>query len=346
MIALRILGVAGGLLLLAIACWRFQRGQTRRLDFFISLAIAASLIVIGVYPASVSPILETLNFREGDSGRLIGLLVISNLLLFFLFLHASATATTANQDISRLVRTLAQREFRKEAGRPSEPIDIAVVIAAYNEEASVDEVLDRLPREVAGLKVQPLVIVDGATDHTEEEVRKRGVPIVHAINRGQGAALLTGYEVMADWGAKIVIVTDADGQVVPEELPRLVEPIINERADFVHGSRFLGSYDNYSLLRPLSVMACSWLLSVLLRHRVTDFATPFKAFRIDALRKFRLHQEQFQASELLIEAFRHKLRYAEVPITMRRRTAGKSKKPSLPRYGLGVAKAIIQTWLR
>ncbi len=88
------------------------------------------------------------------------------------------------------------------------------------------------------------------------------------------------------------------------------------------------------------------MASILLQKRVTDVASPFRAFRASAVPRLELHQDQFQASELLIEAIRKGLRFVEIPITMRRRKSGKSKKPGLPTYGLGVAKSIIQTWLR
>lgn len=345
-LALRVIGICFGLLLLALGWWRWRRGQSRRLDVLLSVILAFSAMLLGIYPQGFAPLFDTINFRRADNRELLGVLVVSNFLLFLLYFHASATATTANRHITRLTRRLAQRELARDVPPPGPAPDVVVVIAAYNEESSVGEVLRQVPREALGLSVRPLVVVDGATDRTEEEVRRQGVPLVHPINLGQGAALLTGYEAATQWGAKIVVAMDADGQAVPAELPRLLQPIVSGEADFVHGSRFMGNYDNYSLARPLAVKAISLMLSLLLRTRITDFATPFKAFRASALPRFRLDQVQFQASEVLIEALRHGLRFTEVPITMRRRKTGLSKKPSLPLFGFGIARAIVQTWLR
>ncbi len=346
MVALRVIGICFGLLLLALGWWRWRRGQSRRLDILLSLLLGLSAMFLGIYPQGFAPLFDTLNFQREDNRQLLGVLVVSNFFLLLLYFHTTAVATTANRHITQLTRRLAQREMAREVSPPDRQPDVVVVIAAYNEEDTVADALRELPRETLGLSVHPLVVVDGATDRTEEEARKHGVPLIHAINRGQGAALLTGYEVALQWGARIIVHMDADGQPVPGELPRLLQPIVNDEADLVHGSRFLGECENYSLARPLAVKAISFALSLMVRRRVTDFATPFKAIRASALSKLSLHQVQFQASEVLIDALRQGLRYKEVPITMRGRTAGESKKPSLPLYGLGIARAIVETWLR
>lgn len=346
MLELRIAAAVFGLFLLLIVSRRYAQRRSGRLELLVWLAISLAIIVIAAYPTAATPPLDLLDFRRGDNRQLLGVLVISNFILFLLYLRLSGAATTANRDISRLVRALAQREFRKEAGPTISQADIVVVIPAYNEEATVGEVLEELPRQALGLNVQPMVVVDGSKDATQDVVRPHAIPVVHAINRGQGAALLTGYELAVERGAHIIVITDADNQTDLEELPTLVEPILRDEADFVNGSRWLGTYQRDSLVRALGVRAFSLLVSLLTRTRVTDVASPFRAFRASAVPRLDLYEDQFQSSELLMEAIRKGLRFKEVPITMRRRKAGKSKKPSLPRYGLGVAKSIIQTWLR
>lgn len=346
MIALRIVAAFFGLFFLLVASRRYAQRRSGRLEFLVWLTIALATIVVAAYPTVASPPLDLLDFRRQDNRQLLGLLVISNLILFLLYMRVSAIAAGANRDISRLVRALAQREFRKEAEPPSTSTDIITVIPAYNEEDTVGDVLKQLPREVLGRKVQPLVVVDGCKDATEDVVRRHAVPAVHAINRGQGAALLTGYQLAVERGARVIVITDADAQTDLKELRTLVEPILNDEADFVNGSRWLGVYQRENLVRAWGVRAFSLLVSLLTRTMVTDVASPFRAFRASEVPRLDLFEEQFQASELLIEAIRKGLRFKEVPITMRRRKVGKSKKPNLPRYGLGVAKSIIQTWLR
>ncbi len=346
MIALRIVAALFGLILLIIASRRYAGRRSGRLEFLVWLVISLATIIIAAYPTAASPPLDLLDFRREDNRQLLGLLVVANFVLFLLYMRVSAIATSANRDISRLVRALAQREFRKEAEPPPTSAEIVTVIPAYNEEATVGNVLERLPSQALGLDVQPLVVVDGCKDATEDVVRRHAIPAVHAINRGQGAALLTGYELASERGARVIVITDADAQTDLQELPTLVEPILNNEADFVNGSRWLGIYQRDSLVRAWGVRAFSLLVSLLTGTRVTDVASPFRAFRASEVPRLNLQEDQFQASELLIEAIRKGLRFKEVPITMRRRSAGKSKKPNLPRYGLGVAKSIIQAWLR
>lgn len=345
MLDLRILGLAFSVLLLFMSVRVYAHGRTRRVDFLIWLAIAFAIGVISAVPSVVSPLLEALNFQRQNNRQIIGLLVLSNLLLFLLYMRASGLASTANRDITRLVRRLAQREYWH-SGQGLAHADVIAVIAAYNEEPTIGQVLKNMPKTALGLKVEPLIIVDGGNDRTEHVAREYAVPVVHAINRGQGAALLTGYELAAERGASIIVIMDADGQTMPEELPLLIAPIVNGEADFVNGSRWLGSYERDGRLRPLGVKMFSFLIGLLVRRKVTDAMAAYRAFRASAVHQLNLYEDQFQASELLIEAVRKGMRYKEVPVTIRRREAGKSKKPGIHKYGLGFARAILQAWLR
>jgi hypothetical protein len=345
---LRIAGLIVGVLMFFAAAMLYRSGRMRRLDLLLWLFLSAGVFAVAAAPAVAGLFLNPLDFQREDNRQLLGVLVIANLILFLLYFRAAGIGTGASRDVTKLVRALAAREYRREFGKVEKSSDIIVVLAAYNEEETVGNVIERIPREINGLKVEPLVIVDGATDKTEDVAREHGVPVVLAINRGQGAALYTGYELAAERGAQIIVVTDADGQNEPEEIPRLVEPILNDEADFVNGSRKLagGHYEREGFIRPLGVKMFGYFISLLVQRRVTDASSSFRAFRAGVVPSLTLHQDQFQASELLIEAIRKGLRFKEVPITVRRRPVGKSKKPAFHRYAFGFARAIMQTWLR
>ena len=346
MIALRVLGIVVALLALAFSTYRTSRGRMRRLDLIITWVVALGVVTLGVYPDLFAPAFDALNFTEGNNRRLLGVLVIANVVLFLLYLRATALADAAHRDLHQLVRSLAQRDFDPQAHPALRDADILVIIPAYNESATIGEVLKKLPREVAGLSVATLVVDDGSTDATSSVAREHGAVVAHPINRGQGAALLTGYELAVRVGARIIAITDADGQTVPEELELLVRPIIEDEADFVNGSRVLGSYEADSAIRALGVGILSRVVSVLTATRVTDVSSPFRAFRAEAVARLHLQQPQFQASELLVEAIRKGLRFREVPITMRRRSAGVSRKPGTVRYAWGFVRAMMNAWLR
>ena len=348
MIELRVLGVVVAVLVVALTTFRYSLGRTRRQDLILAWAIGLGVTALGIYPDLFAPIFDALNFTKGDNRRLLGVLVASNIVLFLLYLRAMASADSTQRDLQQLVQRLAQREFDLEAYPELQQADIVLIIAAYNEGETIGDVLAAVPREVSGLKVVPLVVSDGSTDATEAIARKYAPVIVHPINRGQGAAYRTAYElVVSRLKARIIAITDADGQTVPQELDRMVRPIIEDKADFVNGSRVLGYYEEpESLIRAAGVRFFSLVVSVLTATKVTDVSSPWRAFRAEAVERLHLQQPQFQASELLIEAIRKGLRYQEVPTTMLRRKGGASRKPGSVRYAWGFVKAMMTTWLR
>ncbi|HEY2966633.1 MAG TPA: glycosyltransferase family 2 protein, partial [Actinomycetota bacterium] len=166
------------------------------------------------------------------------------------------------------------------------------------------------------------------------------------IRRGGGLALRVGYDIALKLGADIVVTMDADGQHQPEELPTVVEPIIDGRADHVNGSRMLGDFERESLIRHLGVHFFSRVVTILTGQRVTDISSGYRATRADTLRALILEQDQFWTSEVTIEALRQRARVVEVPVTFLTRRGGVSKKPKSLRYAWNFSKAIVKTWLR
>src|SRR6266545_483667 len=108
----------------------------------------------------------------------------------------------------------------------------------------------------------------------------------------------------------------------------------------------MGKFERESLIRHVGVHFFSWLVTVLTGSRITDVSNGYRAIRADILNGLVLDQDQFWASELLIEVMRQRRRILEVPITVRARTSGVSKKPKTFKYARNCTKAIIQTWLR
>jgi len=224
---------------------------------------------------------------------------------------------------------------------------IVVVIAAYNEAGGIGAVLAKMPRTCAGLPVDVLVVVDGATDDTAAIARQAGATVIVAeSNRGQGAALRLGYHVAARGGAQYVVTTDADGQYDNDELGALLQPILDDRADFVTGSRRLGAEDADSRLRWLGVRVFAVLASVLTRQRLTDTSFGFRAMRAELATAVTLREPQYQSSELLLGALALGARVVELPMTMRRRGDGTSKKGPGLVYGANYARVMTTTWLR
>jgi len=232
---------------------------------------------------------------------------------------------------------------------PGEGAPLAVVIAAYNEEPTVAEVVAEIPREVGGLASEVIVVVDGARDATATEALSAGALVCDvAANRGQGAALRLGYWLARARGAEVIATLDADGQYEPLELEQVIEPILSGRADFVSGSRRLGSELTTDGVRHAGVIFFGALISILIRQRITDPACGVRAMRAEVTEAVTLEQAQYQASELMISAALNGFRLTEVPTTMRDRGnhATRTKKGSNWRYGLHFARAALTTWNR
>ncbi len=232
---------------------------------------------------------------------------------------------------------------------PGAGAPLAVVIPAFNEEPTVASVISEIPAEAAGLRTEAIVVVDGARDATAARASAAGALVCDVpVNRGQGAALRLGYWLARARGARVIATIDADGQYEPKEIARVVEPILAGRADFVSGSRRLGAELTTDRVRHLGVIVFGALISLLVRHRITDPACGIRAMRAEVTAAVTLEQPQYQASELMISAALGGYRLAEVPTTMRDRGvhATGTKKGGNLGYGVRFARAAIHTWRR
>ncbi|GAA2813458.1 glycosyltransferase family 2 protein [Saccharopolyspora taberi] len=224
---------------------------------------------------------------------------------------------------------------------------VVVLIAAYDEEESIGAVLDAVPAFSCGLAVDALVVVDGATDGTAEAALRHGArTCVLPANRGQGAALRLGYRLAAEHGARYVITTDADGQYDLRELPKLLQPLIDGDADFVTGSRRLGSSQRPQLTRRIGTHVFAWAVSAMTGQKVTDTSFGFRGMRVEVPNSVTLEQPQYQSAELLVGVLTRGYRVLEQPMAMLARTAGRSKKGNNLLYGYRYARVVIGTWLR
>jgi glycosyltransferase involved in cell wall biosynthesis len=234
---------------------------------------------------------------------------------------------------------------KKYAERPGAPL--VVVVAAYNEEASVGSVVKAVPGQVSGLATEVIVVVDGALDRTAEVAEEAGALVCDVpTNRGQGAALRLGYHLARERGAEYIMTTDADGQYESADMDRVMAPLMAGEADFVSGSRRLGSTTSKDAVRNLGVVVFAGIITTLIRHKVTDPSCGLRAMRAEVTGSVVLDQPQYQASELLIGAAMAGYRLKEVPISMKARKSGKSKKAGNFIYGMRFCSVVLGTWWR
>jgi glycosyltransferase involved in cell wall biosynthesis len=242
----------------------------------------------------------------------------------------------------------AAQAFTDEFGEQASRLPpVVIVIAAFNEEGAIGPVVAALPNTVAGLAAATIVVADGAVDATAKEARQAGALVCEVpVNRGQGAALRLGYRLARDGGARYIVTTDGDGQYNPAEIESLIAPILAGQADFVTGSRTLGSEETRDPVRKAGVRFFALMISALTGQRITDTTFGLRVMRAEVTGKVRLEQPQYQASELLIGVITHGYRVVEVAATIHRRRVGRSKKGNNAFYALSFVRVVIRTWLR
>lgn len=342
--ALRSAGVLLAIFLIAYAVVR--RHSLRNADVLILLASGLGLAIVSGTEI-VNGLLSAFSFEKGNGGRILGLAVFAIFILFGLTLRALSQSARNGRQLAAALEGLAWEEFRQ-AGLPERfRGKIAILIPAYNEAENIGVVLGQIPAAVCGVGTEVLVVDDGSRDGTGDVAAEHGAAVArHVTNRGGGAALRTGYRLMVESGALIVVTLDADGQHRPDEMERLVKPIVDGEVDMAHGSRVLGHADRNHFARELGIVFFNRLVSFITRTHVTDCSNGYRAVRTTVLPQLVLRQEQFHTSEFMIEAIKRGIPAKEVPITVDQRLHGHSKKPAAFRYGAGFANAIVRTWLR
>ena len=193
---------------------------------------------------------------------------------------------------------------------------IIVVVPSYNEGAVIGGVV----RELKAMYEHVVVIDDGSTDQTREVAEREGATLlVHLINRGQGAALKTGIEYALQAGADIIVTYDSDGQHKPEDIQKLIRPIINGECEVTLGSRFIEKQTNDQVpaLRRMLLRCAVVYTQLTTGLPLTDTHNGLRAFSKDAAKKIHFQQERMaHASEILEEIGRKKIPYREVPVNI------------------------------
>lgn len=342
--ALRAIGLIFGIAVIVFAIAR--RRSLRNVDVLILLGAGFGLVIVSGTELT-DRLLSALSFEQGNGGRILGLAVFAIFILFLMSMRALAVSGRNTRQLSAVLEGIASEQFRAEGHRKTFRNRIGIVIPAYNEADNIGYVIDQIPAEVCGLPTATLVVDDGSRDGTEEVAEAHGAVVArHVINRGGGAALRTGYRLMVDSEAAIVVTLDADGQHLPSEMPNLVQPVLDGEVDVAHGSRVLGHAEDNHFAREMGIVFFNRLVSFITRTKVSDCSNGYRAVRTSVLPQLVLKQEQFHTSEFMIEAIKRGIPAKEVPVTVEQRLHGHSKKPAVFRYGVGFANAIMRTWLR
>lgn len=206
---------------------------------------------------------------------------------------------------------------------------LSVVIPVYNEVKTIEKIISRVQK--VPLEKEIIIVDDGSTDGTHKKLKKinkrsKDVKIFyHKWNKGKGAALRTGFnKVKGD----IVIIQDADLEYNPKEYPKLLQPILDNRADVVYGSRFLGGPHRVLFFWHYVGNKFLTLLSNLVTNiNLTDMETGYKAFKSQVLNDITLKSNRFGFEpEFTIKIAKRGYRIYEVPISYSGRNYSEGKK--------------------
>jgi glycosyltransferase involved in cell wall biosynthesis len=202
---------------------------------------------------------------------------------------------------------------------------ISVIIPVYNEEYSIKSVIERIPNH---LKYEIILVDDGSTDRSVlkiKEIEKDNIKILqHQQNLGYGAALITGFK---NATGNIIVTLDSDGQHKPEEIEKMIKPILQDKADLVIGSRYLGDCDYkvplYTRIGEYCVKIC---ILGLFRQRVGNNQSGYRCFRKEILNVLNdnLFVRMGFTTEFLLECALNNLKILEIPISINQREHGTS----------------------
>lgn len=221
---------------------------------------------------------------------------------------------------------------------------VSVIIAALNEEAAIAQVINSVPQDVAD---EILVVDNGSKDRTAEVARNAGARVVKEPVPGYGRAFRAGLRSISP-ECEIVVFLDGDGSDYPEQMDRLVRPIVEGTADFVIGSRTRGSREpgSMNIHQVIAGHMIGFILGVLYGVHSTDMG-PFRAIRRETLDKLGLREETYGwPLEMQIHAAQAGVRTLEVPVDYRRRAGGQSKIAGTVRGSVLAASRILVTFAR
>ena len=347
MSGLRIFGLVVGVIIFIVSFRTFRGKKWNRFNFFLSAASGLFLAAISIRPSILNAIQDMLALENTERGRLLALLIFAVIFLWLFVLSMRSLLLKQRVQFDRFVRAVSLDKYTNHIRKKLSGCEAVILIPAYNEQDNLEELLPKIPRHVHGLSLGIVVVDDGSNDATYECALAQGVFAVRSpINRGGGAALRLGYDILRTADIDICITMDADGQHDPEEIPNLLKYLQNDDCDIVIGSRIIGSREKDNLFRLAGVYFFAFVINRLTGLNITDPSSGFRAFKMKVVNSIPLDEDQFHTSELIINAAKSGFHICEAPITILKRKYGKSKKGRNWAYGFNFAKIVIKSWWR
>ncbi|MCK5034049.1 MAG: DUF2304 family protein [Calditrichia bacterium] len=326
---LRIIGLIIGMLGLFLTLKIYRGAKWKRLNFVLFGLFSISIIAVSLYPDMLNTIAGILALHPEQRGRILTLLILSNILLWFLLLAFKTKIDKYAYQFDLLIRNLGYEESSHILENKMVNKEIAVIIPAFNEVESLKEVLKRMPEEVEGRKLIIVVIDDGSTDNspyilTDISNKDSTVSVIKfRKNYGQTAAFAAGFKFSR---GDVVITMDADLQNDPEDIPQLLEKM-SEGYDLVSGWR--RDRKDKTLSRKFPSFFANRIINKLIEGtqvKIHDFGCSLKAYKKGVVKNIKIYGEMHR----FIPAYAAWLgiKVAEIPVKHHPRRYGQAK------YGL------------
>jgi glycosyltransferase involved in cell wall biosynthesis len=212
---------------------------------------------------------------------------------------------------------------------------LIIQIPCYNEEKTLPITLRDFPRQIPGVEcIEYLIVDDGSSDRTVEVARELGVHHIVRLGKhlGLGAAFRAGLEACLKRGADLIVNTDGDNQYSGADIPLLIQPLLDQRADLVIGVRDIDSVHDFSPLKKKLQKIGSWVVCRAARCRIEDTTSGFRAFNREAALRLNIFSEFSYTLETLIQAGQSALRVITVPISVNRKLRESRLAGSIPQY--------------
>lgn len=215
-----------------------------------------------------------------------------------------------------------------------------VVIPVFNEEHTISKTLKDVSKYVDKI----IVVDDGSTDNTSNIIKgKKVILIKHLVNLGQGAALQTGFEYVKQIDSDIIVTFDADGQHKASEIPKMIQPILEEKTDITLGSRFLGRVVGVPLIRLIVLKMGIIFTRIYSGLKITDTHNGLRAFTRTALSQINItHNRWAHPSDILYQIGKNNFKIIEIPTTVLYTNYSKGKKESVRQKNIDALKIPIK----
>ena len=212
---------------------------------------------------------------------------------------------------------------------------LIIQIPCYNEEETLAITLKDLPRMVAGFdEVEWLIINDGSMDETVEVARANGVDHIVSFRRNQGLArvFMAGLDACLKLGADVIVNTDADNQYDSRDIPRLVKPILDRKADVVIGARPISEIEHFPFIKKQLQKVGSWVVRLASRTDIPDAPSGFRAMSRDAAMRLNVFNNYTYTLETIIQAGQKNMAIVSIPINVNKDLRPSRLVKSIPNY--------------